>query len=224
MKKITVVLLASMAILSWDCSDEPNPENTPDEEEIEIPESYKGTMYGLSLSMTESQKAANKSANDFSLFLVEGLNENFPKDQGFVFSPVTETMISLMIANSADKEYQKRLLELMGCDNLDKLNRFAGQLVDALPNKDKGSHLVMANNLWLNGNRRLSDSYSEILKDVFDVESTSLDFDDKKSASIINEWSRRVTMGIIDQVITPDGLIGASFYGQARYTSTATGP
>lgn len=211
MKKLTVILMASLAILCWSCSDEPSPEITPEEEEIEIPENYKGTMYGLSISMTESQKAANKSVNDFSLFLVKGLNENFPKDQGFVFSPVTETMISLMIANSADKEYQKRLLELMGCDNLDKLNRFAGQLVDALPNKDKGSNLVMANSLWLNGNNRLSDSYSEILKDVFDVESTSLDFGDEKSASIINEWSRRVTMGIIDQVITSDWLIGASF-------------
>lgn len=211
MKKITVVLLASIAILSWGCSDEPNPENTPDEEEIEIPESYKGTMYGLSLSMTESQKAANKSVNDFSLFLVDHVSKTCKDGEGFVFSPVTETLVSVMIANGADKNYQKKLLELMGYDSMDRLNRFVGKLVSSLPDRNNGARLEMANSLWIRKGFKISDTYSTTLKDLFGLESSVIDFSDENAADIINEWSRNATMGIIDKVVNPEDLIPTDY-------------
>lgn len=211
MKKLTVILMASLAILCWSCSDEPSPEITPEEEEIEIPENYKGTMYGLSISMTESQKAANKSVNDFSLFLVDQLSKTRNKGEGFVFSPVTETLVSIMIANGADKHYQNRLLELMGYDNIDQMNRFAGKLVSSLPDKHNGAQLVMANSLWIGENIKISDTYSSTLKDLFGLKCSVIDFSDENAAGIINEWSRNATMGIIDKVVDPEDLIPTDY-------------
>lgn len=211
MKKLTVILMASLAILCWSCSDEPSPEITPEEEEIEIPENYKGTMYGLSISMTESQKAANKSVNDFSLFLVDQLSKTRNKGEGFVFSPVTETLVSIMIANGADKHYQNRLLELMGYDNIDQMNRFAGKLVSSLPDKHNGAQLVMANSLWIGENIKISDTYSSTLKDLFGLKCSVIDFSDENAAGIINEWSRHATMGIIDKVVDPEDLIPTDY-------------
>ncbi len=213
MKKITITLLAAMGLFAWSCTDEPTVEESkedvpPQEEEEYIPENLRNTLAWLHYSMTDEEKDANKSINTYSLFLIDQINKA-DKGNGFVLSPVTETMLTMMIANGADEAYRQKVLEIMGHDNMDALNSYGAKLIEALPEKNNGAFLTMANGLWADNDIKIADYYAAMIKENFGAECTNLDFGSAASADLINDWCKRTTMGLIPQIIDSKTLSSA---------------
>lgn len=131
------------------------------------------------------------------------LNELMPKDENYMFSPLSIKLALAMTAVGADGETKAEMLETLGIDDLDEFNEFAEQIIGEYGKKE-AIKLEIANSLWLNtdyyhGDVQFADDFAAVIAKYYDAASEEVDASD--AVERINEWVFDKTEGKITELI-----------------------
>ena len=231
MKKIiasfAVVLFVAMACDKGN-SNEPQPEPQPaattdtTSHEIntdtippfwcEIPDSP--DEVAVELCMIDAQ-----TEGDFTFNIVKQLNNE--ADGNFFLSPISVQMAFAMLANGADGNSRKQIIDAFGygSKSIDELNNYCRKVIsdwDALNSEyaNKSAQvseyaegafqqtIETANAIWTDSCFPLFKEYIELCNQYFDAEAATLNFANKDSSlAVMNGWCNQKTHGMIPKML-----------------------
>lgn len=148
----------------------------------------------------------------FSLNLFSTVHKKDPKKNLFI-SPISISQAIAMIYNGAAAETQTAIGSALALEDLslDDFNSANEDLRNALEYPGKDIQLSIANSIWTNQDTPISPNFIRRNQQFYNAKVESLDFNNKKSIGIINNWVKRNTQGkiegIVDQLSEADRLI-----------------
>lgn len=165
-----------------------------------------------SLLAAPNKSPTVQASNEFGIEIFKSLVET-KKTENVFYSPIsTSQALTLLYAGSSGKT-QQNLAEGLKLDSAlsaeDVLTSARNDLKAITQNSDPKNGLVLsiANSVWGNeGNFEFKKSYLEDVKGYLNAEARTLDFSQKQSAGVINDWASKNTQGKIKKVIDSDAL------------------
>jgi len=194
LKRILNFLLSSSILLS-SCQVFSNPSNN------EFENYTKNTFKPL--SNNEKITSENKiisSNNSFSLDIFKQIYKE-DKYKNIFISPLSIFFAFSMIMNAADKETLEEFKKVFYINDINNFNKENNLLIRYLVNKDKDVELDISNSIWGQKNIKFSDTFIKLNNDFYKAKYETLDFSDKKSIYIINDWVSKSTRKKIDKMI-----------------------
>ncbi|MCQ2290954.1 MAG: serpin family protein [Muribaculaceae bacterium] len=178
---------AMMTFTSCNNSDEPNVEN-------EKPAQY-------SIQLTAPQQKVLSQSNDFAFDVLKTINN----EDGNVFvSPYSLGQVLAMLANGAEGQTYDEIatvLKIGDGTSLDDINSYYSTMNSTLTTINSSAKFMVANSLWLNKNYNVLESYKTDMKSFFDAKVETLDFSDRKTVDLINNWVKESTNGLIPGIV-----------------------
>lgn len=148
----------------------------------------------------------------FSWNLFSIIHKKDPQKNLFI-SPISISQAIAMIYNGASAETQTAIGSALALEDLslDDFNSANEDLRNALEYPGKDIQLSIANSIWTNQDTPISPNFIRRNQQFYNAKVESLDFNNKKSIGIINNWVKRNTQGkiegIVDQLSEADRLI-----------------
>ncbi len=145
---------------------------------------------------------------NFSSEIFNKIVKNESKDgeikKNIFFSPLSISLALSMVYNGAEGDTVTETGEALQFGGLSKeeINNGYKSLTNTLEDKSKSIELDIANALFGNKKIKFKKDFIRTIKDYYDGEYNSLDFNDKKSLKIINDWVYKNTKGKIKQIIS----------------------
>jgi serine protease inhibitor len=124
-------------------------------------------------------------------------------DKNLFVSPSSVAIALAMTYNGASGSTQQamaRTLELQGL-SLEQINSSYAALKNLLENLDPKVQLTIANSLWADKNASFQPDFLKRNRDFYQAKVTNLDFQDRKASSVINNWVKDSTRGIISEIV-----------------------
>jgi serine protease inhibitor len=167
---------------------------------------------------TQNPKDLPQSHNAFGFNLVKSLNaEN--KDENIFISPSSVSLALSMVYNGAGGETKNAMSKTLQFQNLDitKINQESLGLINGLKNPDEKVELSIANSVWTRKGYDIKSSFLEVVRNNYNAEASSLNFDSPDAAKTINDWVSKNTKGKIPTIVdnTSDKimfLINATYF------------
>lgn len=170
----------------------------------------------ICLSIFQLSKAENKdkknnkqlaakltSANNTFAFKI--FNEVFKDDteENIFISPLSISAALTMTYNGAKGNTEKAIAKTLGFNQLknEEINKNFKIVIENLTANNAQVQFNIANSLWANKNLKFKDEFLNINKKFYNAKITNLDFKDKKSPSVINDWVSKQTQGKIKEII-----------------------
>lgn len=166
-------------------------------------------------SQTAEGSEANDPSGSFDLHPVE-LGFDVPEIAGyddFVYtlsaalmdgtgnrnlSPLSVYIALAMAAEGASGQTQADILDLLGCDSLDELHTFTGEIQKQFSRKAYSGEVAVCNSLWMTDEFPLREAYQNRLKEYYGADAQTVDFRSDQAEKRIAEWIREKTNGLID--------------------------
>ncbi|MCY7407077.1 MAG: serpin family protein, partial [Alkalinema sp. CAN_BIN05] len=132
----------------------------------------------------------------FSLNLFSTVHKKDPKKNLFI-SPISISQAIAMIYNGAAAETQTAIGAALALEDLslDDFNSANEDLRNALEYPGKDIQLSIANSIWTNQDTPISPNFIRRNQQFYNAKVESLDFNNKKSIGIINNWVKHNTQG-----------------------------
>ncbi|MBR5958077.1 MAG: serpin family protein [Salinivirgaceae bacterium] len=176
-----------------------------------------------------------QTEGDFTFNIVKQLN-NEPGDN-FFLSPISVKMAFAMLANGADGESRKQILEAFGygSKSIDELNNYCQTVISewkemnryyANQNAEWSEYgdnnyqqtIETANAVWTDSCYPLFNEYIELCNSYFDAEATTLNFANKDSAlAVMNGWCNTKTHGMIPSMLSDLDPLSITVMANALY-------
>lgn len=144
------------------------------------------------------------------------INSYIPKNENYMFSPLSIKTALMMLANGADGETQSQILNAFGVENLNDYNGKIKNLIKDYAAFD-ALKVNISNSVWLNKdnvNASFGKDFENVIKDSFNGESKVTD--NKNAVNEINSWVSDKTNGKIKRITdNPDfaaALINAVYF------------
>ncbi len=153
--------------------------------------------------LTPAEKEMVGASNIFGINLLAKLGElDEGKDDIFI-SPLSISIALGMALHGAEGETQEEIKRVLEFHNLsiDAVNESYLGLLDLLPYIDPKVELLIANSMWYRIGFPVLDSYIETNKKYFDAEVDALDFNLPGASKIMNNWVKRKTKGLIEDIV-----------------------
>jgi serine protease inhibitor len=154
----------------------------------------------LAICAQESEKLAAVN-NSFAFDLLKQIEKEQPRENIFI-SPFSVSTALQMVGNGAAGETKAEMQRVLGTGSLppDKLNAASKSLNQSL-NSQPNVILNLANAIWCQNEFQLKSDFVAINKTFFQAELAGVNFNDPKSADIINDWADKKTHGKIKEVV-----------------------
>lgn len=154
------------------------------------------------LVLTDSQRELLAKNNTFAVNLfnkVSGMDSR-------VISPLSVTGLMTVLANGADGETRREILNALGFNgaSMDEINALYGYLIKKAGNLDPSTTVSVADYIAVNQKNRINEDFRSTVGKWFGAETVNLDFSSPKSAGVINGWCSKHTGGMIPEII--DGV------------------
>ncbi|WP_375499375.1 serpin family protein [uncultured Nostoc sp.] len=145
-----------------------------------------------------------ESSNKFGFKLFSEVLKK-DRDQKNVFiSPSSVAIALAMTYNGASGTTQlaiAKTLELQGLNLAEINSSYAAALKQLLDNSDPKVQLNIANSLWANQNFSFQPDFLQRIQYFYKAKVSNLNFQDRATPSIINNWVKDNTNGKIDKII-----------------------
>lgn len=160
------------------------------------------------------------------------LDAQMPKDDNYMFSPISIKMALALAANGASGETQEQILNAMGVSSLDRFNSVASNLIDRY-SKTEILNLNIANSIWMNKDKtsqNFSNGYKKVATEYYEADVNTVN--NANALEEINGWVNDKTKGKIPTIIEESGdfwamLINAIYFKGAwrnEFSEGATKP
>ena len=214
--KFAVVILAMLTVNSCGKDEstqeqEPEPANT-----IEKPQEF---VYTSSIDLPWEMRHLLSSGMDFSFNFFKQVSSKF-SDNLFV-SPYSLGMALGMLYNGAEDETKEEIAAVMGMSGYtpEQVNSYYQTLTEGLLTVDPKTDLSVANAIWTDIGFPLKKDFSDLNKQYYDAEISTMDFSLPSALKAINNWSNEKTKGaipeILDELYPPTVLANAAYFKSA---------
>jgi len=121
-----------------------------------------------------------------------------------VISPLGMNILLSMLANGADNFTLEEMMTAMNCDGYspDSLAAFMGNLCAKLVDVDNSTTFKTANSVWVKVGFPVLDNYVDINRRFLQADFSNIDFSSDTAATVINDWCKRSTEGLIERLNT----------------------
>ena len=191
----------------------PNPDSIPPFW-CEIPV-YQNDTVSVNLETISAQ-----TEGDFTFNIVKQLNNE--SDGNFFLSPISVQMAFAMLANGADGNSRKQIIDALGygSKSIDELNSYCRKIisdwntlnseyanksaqVSEYENGASQQTIETANAIWTDRRFPLFSEYIELCNNYFDAEAATLNFANKDSSlAVMNGWCNQKTHGMIPSMLS----------------------
>ena len=167
------------------------------------------------ISITRSEESLVHKNNDFSFRLLRTVQG----EESQILSPLSITMVLGMLNNGATGETQQQINEVLGFGDtgIEAVNGFCRKLLTEAPSLDRKVKLQMANNIYVNQPYKLLPDFIKSAQDYYDATPETLNFRDDNTLSIINDWGKNHTNGVIPQILDQLDASAVSYLLSAVY-------
>ena len=159
----------------------------------------------IPLTRSEAQYAAK--SNDFSSELLQMYYDKVGKAYDFVFSPIGLQMFFGMLNAGASEEQAVQINRMLGYEgsSAEGINSFCKKVLETTPKLDPKVTVDVANQWWLDSATgfKLFPSYTQMMKEYYQVEPESRDFFTEPMYDITRSWVLDHTRGMIDYGCPP---------------------
>jgi len=154
------------------------------------------------LTLTASQKSMVASRNGLGVTFVNYLVGEKSKSENVVVSPLSINFALGMLANGADGNTRKEILDAMKLpvSDIAGLNDFNSKLLDELPGLDSKVVLKLANSMWFNTDFKVLDSFIKLNTEHYKASSRSLNLFSPECLPVLNGWINSNTEGLIPKL------------------------
>lgn len=125
------------------------------------------------------------------------------EDGNIFISPTSVLIAMLMVYNGTDGETKKEIedaLEISGLSEKE-INEATEALLASLTRNEEKLEITLANSLWLNNDFSFQDKFEKNMEDYFAAEIAEIDINDDASAKQINDWVKKETNNMIDEIV-----------------------
>ncbi len=179
---------------------------------------HNGSGSGQPKFSAQNPKDLPQSHNAFGFNLLKSLNSE-DKDKNIFISPSSVSLALSMVYNGAGgktKEAMSKTLQFQNVD-IDTVNKQSLGLINGLKNPDGKVELSIANSVWVKKDYDIQASFLKAVKNNYNAEASSLNFDSPDAAKTINDWVSKNTRGKIPTIVdsTSDKimfLINATYF------------
>ncbi len=170
----------------------------------------KGIAPAKPIDLTEQQQKKANSDNDFGFKMFREISKLQGDD--IFFSPFILNMAMGLLYNGASGDTYQEMDEILNMAALPEegFNAYYRTISQKLPEIDPTTEIAIANAIWYRDDIQPKEDFIETGKKYFDADVQALDFNNAKSAGIINEWCKSRTGGKIKNlrpVLYPDDRI-----------------
>ena len=174
------------------------------------------------IALTKSNESVRDATNGFSLDLFRQVADG---SSNVFVSPMSLSMLNLMLANGAEGDTYREILQPMGLGtrSLGEINDYYQLMMRSLSRADKSISLSLSNSLWTAKGVSVKSPYKRSLVNVYDADLFSVDFSSQASVDKINQWSNRRTNGQVPKLLDKvDGqtsmMLVNALYFQGEWT------
>ena len=194
MKKLAILFACTMTLCACSDSGSNNDDNNNNPRKT--------------ISLTTNEQDAVAAANELAYRTFRHLNDD---TKNIAFSPLSSQMALSMTANGASGQTLDEMLELLSPDGtLSTLNSLYGKLYDELPSCDAKTKLTIANSFWLDKKLEPIADFRSVLNSDYGAKLNIYDKKNPKAAvSMVNEWMKDNTNGMITDLVTEDVISDA---------------
>jgi len=155
------------------------------------------------INLTDKQVALVKSGNEFAFDIFRKTLENEAPEKNIMISPLSISYALSMTVNGADGPTRDSILKALRVSNIsiEELNRSYKDLTAALLSVDKRVAMKIANSVWTEQNFSVKKAFIDVLTDYYMAESKPFNINDANTPSIINQWIKDNTNGLIKDMI-----------------------
>ena len=215
-KTLLTVLILSMLVVN-SCADKDKIEGTQKPTiTIEKPQEYLIPGY---IHLPYEMRPLLSSGTDFSLNFFKKVSSEF---SGNIFvSPYSLGMALGMLYNGAENETKEEIAAVMGMSGYtpEEINNYYQILTEGLLSVDSNTDLSVANAIWTDKKFPLKNSFSDLTKQYYDAEISTMDFSLPSALKAINDWCNEKTKGtipkILDELHPPTVLANATYFKSA---------
>lgn len=125
------------------------------------------------------------------------------EDGNIFISPTSVLIAMLMVYNGTDGETKKEIedaLEISGLSEKE-INEATEALLASLTRNEEKLEITLANSLWLNDDFSFQNEFAKKMEDYFAAEIAEIDINDDASAKQINDWVKKETNNMIDEIV-----------------------
>ncbi len=157
----------------------------------------------IELRSSEIEMVRSDQSFAFNFLSYVYAEESAEENNSFMISPLSLSMALAMTMNGADGETKSVMLEALKLKGFsdEEINSYYKKLREALLSTDPSTKLSIANSIWTNQNVVIKDEFVGKNRDYFNSSVESVNFSDRKTAGLINDWASKNTNGLIKKVI-----------------------
>lgn len=152
----------------------------------------------------ETSRAVFDGSRDMTYPFFAEVNKGVKPDENFMISPLSLTEVLTMLANGADGNTRRQILDVM---NIKAIS--SGQASEAMKNlnsflttADKKSQVAIANSQWIDSSMKLAEEYVKNNENNLGAETFHQDLSTIKIMNNINSWCERKTYGCIKNILS----------------------
>src|SRR5699024_6977098 len=111
----------------------------------------------------------------------------------------------LMVYNGTDGETKKEIEEALEISGLseEEINEATAALLASLTRIEEKLEITLANSLWLNDDFSFQNEFAKKMENNFVAEVAEIDINDNTSATRINDWVKKETNHMIEEIVEP---------------------
>ena len=130
--------------------------------------------------------------------------KSMPEDKNYLISPTSIKFALTMLANGANGETKKEILDLLETKDIEEYNKLMTSMIKRY-SENKNIKLNISNSFWINKDR-LKNNSTKVLDSFKDIISKSFNgtfgkVNDKNAIETINKWAYNKTNGQISNLI-----------------------
>ena len=187
-RSVTAVVLGALAT-QLGCSDSTSPAGDPGP--LQLPR-----------ALTQAEADVISGANQFGFSLLSEVLEDDERPN-VILSPLSASMALGMTMNGAADSTFRAMRSTLGFDQLDQeeVNQSYRGLLDLFSGLDRSVTFDVGNGIWANESFEFHQAFFDNVRQNFDAEVSSSDFQSAGTVDEINNWVSQKTKGKIERIV-----------------------
>lgn len=165
------------------------------------PKSSLSTEEAIVIVMRAYDLIENTKSIPQNATFADKMNYQMPKDENYMFSPLSIKMALAMAANGAKGDTKEEILNALQIEDLETFNTFSKELIERYSKSDKLT-LSIANSVWVNTDNCPHDfkqEYKDKVSEFYNANASKVN--NSKAVKEINSWVNDKTNGKIPSII-----------------------
>lgn len=158
----------------------------------------------LSKASQKDQEQTLNDNNDFACNLFRNIRQKKQGDCSIIISPISVSYMLGMLAEGAEGDTRRQITDVLGLGaSVKDINKYFKKIMDETAQIDTTVTINIANSIFANSamNISLISQYQAAMQKYYNAPALAFDFSDNSNLSIINNWSKTHTGGMIPKIL-----------------------